>query len=66
MSRSTADATAQRVRDIRLAAAAISQLLAEKSLPEEAWDGAARVLDRCRRARRELERGEAASSPPHD
>ena len=66
MSQSPADETAQRVRNIRLAAAAISQLLAEKSLPEEAWDGAARVLDRCRRARCELERGEATSSQPQD
>ena len=66
MSQSTADETAQRVRNIRVAAAAISQLLAEKSLPDDAWDGAARVLERCRRARCELERGEATSSQPHD
>ena len=66
MSQIPADETALRVRNIRLAAAAISQLLAEKSLPEEAWDGAARVLERCRRARRELERGEATDPEPHD
>ena len=66
MSQSPADETAQRVRNIRLAAAAISQLLDEKSLPDDAWDGAERVLERCRRARRELERSEATSSQPHE
>lgn len=66
MSQSPAEETAQRVRDIRLAAAAMSQLLAEKSLPDEEWDRAARVLESCRRARRALERGESSISRPHD
>ena len=57
MSRSPADETAQRVRTIRMAAATISQLLVDKSLPDEAWERAARLLVSCRQARCELERG---------
>jgi hypothetical protein len=56
MSRSPADETAQRVRTIRMAAATISQLLVDKSLPDEDWERAARLLVSCRQARCELER----------
>ena len=66
MSQRLAEETAQRVRDIRSAAAAMSQLLAEKSLPDDEWDRAARVLESCRRARRALERGDAPFSRPKD
>ena len=63
MSRSPAEDTAQRVRTIRMAAASISQMLVDKSLPDEDWERAARVLVGCRRARCELERGEGVDRP---
>lgn len=55
MERNTADQR-QSIEAIRAGAAAISQLLAEGALQDEAWDRAARLLIRCRTARKALER----------
>jgi hypothetical protein len=49
-----------------MAAATISQLLVDKSLPDEDWERAARLLVSCRQARCELERRGGVDPAPED